>query len=142
MSQHIGDMENLETVWAFERSFGQMKNLFQISPEIIACDKHPNYLSSNWARKIAENNEKIKLVEVQHHRAHIASVMAENGFEKAKKLSVLPLTERVSATTARSGAAKFLSAIIRILNESRISNIFRWRAAMRRSKSRIAWLWL
>ena len=86
MSQHIGDMENLETLRAFERSFGQMKNLFQISPEIIACDKHPNYLSSNWARKIAENNEKIKLVEVQHHRAHIASVMAENGFERGEKV--------------------------------------------------------
>ena len=86
MSQHIGDMENLETFWAFERSFEQMKNLFRISPEIIACDKHPNYLSSNWARKIAENNEKIKLVEVQHHRAHIASVMAENGFDSDEKV--------------------------------------------------------
>ena len=86
MSQHIGDMENLETLRAFERSFGQMKNLFQISPEIIACDRHPNYLSSNWARKLAENNEKIKLVEVQHHRAHIASVMAENGFERGEKV--------------------------------------------------------
>ena len=61
MSQHIGDMENLETLRAFEKSFEQMKNLFQISPEIIACDKHPGYLSSNWARKIAENSPEIKL---------------------------------------------------------------------------------
>ncbi len=86
MSQHIGDMENLETLRAFERSFGQMKNLFQIEPEIFACDKHPGYLSSNWARKIAINNEKIKLVEVQHHRAHIASVMAENGLGEDEKI--------------------------------------------------------
>ena len=83
MSQHIGDMENLETVRAFEKSFGQMKNLFQIEPEIVACDKHPNYLSSNWARKFAENSD-VKLVEVQHHQAHIASVMVENGVKDEK----------------------------------------------------------
>ncbi len=86
MSQHIGDMENLETLRAFERSLEQMKNLFQIEPEIFACDRHPGYLSSNWARKIAEINEKIKLVEVQHHRAHIASVMTENGFQPGEKV--------------------------------------------------------
>ncbi|MEP7039472.1 MAG: Sua5/YciO/YrdC/YwlC family protein, partial [Acidobacteriota bacterium] len=85
MSQHIGDMENLETLRAFEKSFEQMKNLFQIAPEIIACDKHPNYLSSNWARKMAENLG-LKLVEVQHHQAHIASVMAENSFQKDEKV--------------------------------------------------------
>ena len=86
MSQHIGDMENLETLRAFEKSFEQMKNLFRITPEIIACDKHPNYLSSNWARKMAENLEEIKLIEVQHHRAHIASVMAENGLKINEKV--------------------------------------------------------
>ncbi len=85
MSQHIGDMENLETLRAFEKSFEQMKDLFQIEPEIIVCDKHPNYLSSNWARKMAENLD-LKLVEVQHHQAHIASVMAENGFQKGEKV--------------------------------------------------------
>ena len=83
MSQHIGDMENLETVRAFEKSFEQMKNLFQIKPEIVVCDKHPNYLSSNWARKFAENAD-LKIVEVQHHQAHIASVMAENNIKDEK----------------------------------------------------------
>ena len=86
MSQHIGDMENLETFRAFEKSFEQMKNLFQIAPEIIVCDKHPNYLSSNWARKFAENSKNIKLVEVQHHKAHIASVMAENDIKAGEKV--------------------------------------------------------
>ena len=86
MSQHIGDMENLETLRAFEKSFEQMKNLFQIAPEIIVCDKHPNYLSSNWARKFVEDFPNVKLVEVQHHQAHIASVMVENGFEKGEKV--------------------------------------------------------
>ena len=83
MSQHIGDMENLETLWSFEKSFEQMKALFRVEPEIIACDKHPNYLSSNWAR---ENAAKMgaNIFEVQHHHAHIASVMAENGLQNEK----------------------------------------------------------
>jgi hydrogenase maturation protein HypF len=83
MSQHIGDMENLETLQSFEKSFEQMKALFRVEPEIIVCDKHPNYLSSNWAR---ENAEKMgaEIFEVQHHHAHIASVMAENGLQNEK----------------------------------------------------------
>lgn len=85
MSQHIGDMENLETLASFERSFEQMKNLFRVEPKIFACDKHPNYLSSNWARTNAEKFG-AKLIEVQHHHAHIASVMAENGLEKDEKV--------------------------------------------------------
>ncbi|MEZ5426679.1 MAG: carbamoyltransferase HypF [Pyrinomonadaceae bacterium] len=77
MSQHIGDMENLETLESFEKSFGQMKALFRVEPEIIACDKHPGYLSSNWARE-AVGKIGAEIFEVQHHHAHIASVMAEN----------------------------------------------------------------
>ena len=81
MSQHIGDMENLETLQAFEKSVDQMRKLFRIEPEIVAFDKHPNYLSAHWAK---DNAQKLfqpgtKLVGVQHHHAHIASVMAENG---------------------------------------------------------------
>ena len=83
MSQHIGDMENLETLRSFERSLEQMKALFRVEPEIIACDKHPGYLSTKWAR---ENASKFgaELIAVQHHHAHIASVMAENGLPNEK----------------------------------------------------------
>lgn len=73
MSQHIGDMENLETLRAFENSSEQMKRLFKVEPEIVVGDLHPNYLSSNWAKKTYKN-----FIAVQHHHAHIASVMAEN----------------------------------------------------------------
>lgn len=78
MSQHIGDMENLETLQAFEQSFEQMRALFRVEPETIACDKHPGYLSANWARNNADRMA-AKIFEVQHHHAHIAAVMAENG---------------------------------------------------------------
>ncbi len=88
MSQHIGDMENLETLHAFEKSVGQMRKLFRIEPEIVAFDKHPNYLSARWAK---DNLTKLfqpetRLVAVQHHHAHIASVMAENGLDGAERV--------------------------------------------------------
>lgn len=73
MSQHIGDMENLETLQAFENASEQMKRLFKVEPQIVVGDLHPNYLSSNWAKKTCVN-----FIAVQHHHAHIASVMAEN----------------------------------------------------------------
>jgi len=88
MSQHIGDMENLETLRAFEESVGQMRKLFRIEPEIVAFDKHPNYLSARWAKENLTKlfQPKTRLVAVQHHHAHIASVMAENGFHGAERV--------------------------------------------------------
>jgi len=80
LSQHLGDMENLETLEAFEKSIAQMRRLFRIEPEIVVSDLHPNYLSTNWAsRNLAKIAAKdAKFFKVQHHHAHIASVMAEN----------------------------------------------------------------
>ncbi len=88
MSQHIGDMENLETLRAFEKSVEQMRKLFRIEPEIVAFDKHPNYLSARWARENAAQifQPETRLVAVQHHHAHIASVMAENNFDGAERV--------------------------------------------------------
>ncbi len=88
MSQHIGDMENLETLQAFERSIDQISKLFQVEPAIIACDKHPLYLSSRWAKETAQKHfPNLKdLIEVQHHHAHIAAVMAENGLSGDDKV--------------------------------------------------------
>lgn len=79
MSQHIGDMENLETLRACSNAIEQMKRLFRVEPEIVVGDLHPNYLSSNWAKQTFAN-----FVAVQHHHAHIASVMAENGVKDEK----------------------------------------------------------
>lgn len=76
MSQHIGDMENLETLEAFSRAVTHMEDLFRIRPEVIATDLHPGYLSAQWAERVAGDRPVIR---VQHHHAHIASVMAENG---------------------------------------------------------------
>jgi hydrogenase maturation protein HypF len=80
MSQHIGDMENLETLETFGRAYEHLKTLFRIEPELIVSDKHPRYLSATWAANLARQ-QGLPLVQVQHHHAHIAAVMAENGLD-------------------------------------------------------------
>jgi hydrogenase maturation protein HypF len=77
ISQHIGDMENEETLEHFENTVELYKRLFRIEPELIACDLHPEYLSSKYAVEAASEH-KLPLVKVQHHHAHIVSCMVEN----------------------------------------------------------------
>jgi hydrogenase maturation protein HypF len=77
LSQHIGDMENYETLQAFAESSVHFCGLFRVQPEIIAYDLHPGYLSSRWAlRQQAEKGTRV--FGVQHHHAHIAACMAEH----------------------------------------------------------------
>jgi hydrogenase maturation protein HypF len=78
VSQHIGDMENMETLEHYVNTIDLYKKLFRIQPQIIAHDMHPEYLPTKYAQELAEK-ENIKLVPVQHHHAHITSCMAENG---------------------------------------------------------------
>lgn len=78
LSQHIGDMANLETMQAFERALEHLRSLFRTDPAMVACDMHPGYLSTQWAQRYADR-QKIPLIPVQHHHAHISSVMAEHG---------------------------------------------------------------
>lgn len=77
-SQHIGDMENFETLAFFEETLRNLKSVYRASPEALAYDPHPSYLSSRWARE----REGVIKVPVQHHYAHIASVMAEKGIRE------------------------------------------------------------
>ncbi|MCL2707059.1 MAG: carbamoyltransferase HypF [Dehalococcoidia bacterium] len=79
VSQHIGDMENVETLSNFEGTVEAYKQLFRIEPQIIACDAHPNYLSARYAQKLTQKDTSLNLLYVQHHHAHVASCMAENG---------------------------------------------------------------
>ncbi|MBA7643447.1 Carbamoyltransferase HypF [subsurface metagenome] len=81
LSQHIGDMENMETMEHFKDTIGLYKRLFRIEPSIIAHDLHPEYLATKYARELASESADIKLVPVQHHHAHIASCMVDNGLE-------------------------------------------------------------
>ena len=75
LSQHIGDLENYETLVFFQQTLERMKDLFRIEPVAVAYDLHPMYLST----KLALGMQNVETIGVQHHHAHVASCMAENG---------------------------------------------------------------
>jgi len=77
LSQHIGDMENEETLEHFENTVGLYEKLFRVEPEIIAYDMHPEYLSTKYALQ-AGSERGLNLIPVQHHHAHIVSCLVEN----------------------------------------------------------------
>jgi len=81
VSQHIGDMENAETLEHFQNTVEIYERLFRIEPRIIAYDMHPDYLSTRYAQELAGTNSALKLCPIQHHHAHVASCMAENGVD-------------------------------------------------------------
>ncbi len=76
LSQHIGDLENLETLEHFESSIALYRRLFRLEPEVLACDLHPDYLATRYARGL---RSPARLVPVQHHHAHVVSCMVDNG---------------------------------------------------------------
>ncbi len=78
VSQHIGDMENAETYDAWLQAKDRYETLFEITPTRLACDLHPEYLTSKWAHDESRARS-LPLTEVQHHHAHIVSVMGEHG---------------------------------------------------------------
>lgn len=77
LSQHIGDLENVEAYKFFQESVEHLQKILEVRPSIVAYDLHPDYLSTRWALAQSE----LKTVGVQHHHAHIASCMAENHLE-------------------------------------------------------------
>ena len=81
LSQHIGDMENLETLEHFEVMVGLYRRMYRLDPRIIAHDMHPDYLSTRYAQELKKKDETLTLVPVQHHHAHIASCLIENHFQ-------------------------------------------------------------
>lgn len=76
LSQHIGDVENGATFDAWNNTRERFEGLFDLTPRAVVCDLHPSYLPSQWGRSTAASNG-MPLIEVQHHHAHIASVLAE-----------------------------------------------------------------
>jgi hydrogenase maturation protein HypF len=76
LSQHIGDLKNVETWDFYKETITRFSKLFRFTPKAVACDLHPDYLSSKYAAETG-----LPLIKIQHHHAHIASVLAESRFE-------------------------------------------------------------
>jgi len=74
LSQHVGDLKNELAIENFRESIQSMRKLLEMRPQVVACDMHPQYLSTRYAKTLG-----LPVVEVQHHHAHAASVMADNG---------------------------------------------------------------
>lgn len=77
LSQHIGDLENLESFRFFREAVEHLEQVLEIHPDVIAYDLHPDYFATRWALQ----QSGARLIGVQHHHAHIASCMAENQLE-------------------------------------------------------------
>ena len=73
-SQHIGDLKNMETLENYTQQIAHFKHLFDIEPTLVTCDLHPDYMSTEYAQSLG-----LPLVQVQHHHAHLAACMADNG---------------------------------------------------------------
>lgn len=84
LSQHIGDLQNYNTLEFFRESLKNIKNSFRINPEVIAHDLHPDYMSTGFALDYAAqlNITDARIIPVQHHHAHIVSCMAEHNLSK------------------------------------------------------------
>ncbi len=80
ISPHIGDLDNLLGVQVFQRAIEDLVKFFAVTPEVIACDLHPDYASTREAVVLAAKWG-VPLVRVQHHHAHVAAIMAEHVFE-------------------------------------------------------------
>ena len=83
LSAHIGDMDHQATLGAFDVATAHLAALTRVRPRLLVADRHPDYRSASWARRNAEGRP---VRTVQHHHAHIASVMAENGHDGASRV--------------------------------------------------------
>jgi hydrogenase maturation protein HypF len=83
ISHHIGDLENFETLHAYESGIKHYQNLFRVTPEIVATDSHPDYLSTKYGLEYADYSH-IPSIQIQHHHAHLASCLADNSWDSVE----------------------------------------------------------
>ncbi len=102
MSHHIGDMENLEVLKSFEEGINHYQHIFDIQPEIVTYDLHPDYLSTKYAHDYTKVNE-LKEIGIQHHHAHAVSCMVDNKINKPVLAIVLDGTGYGSDGTVWGG---------------------------------------
>lgn len=82
ISPHIGDLNSIEAFEYFERTVETFKRVYDFKPEVIVCDKHPQYETSKWAQRLKEQMPSLPLFEVQHHYAHLLAVKAEHNLSE------------------------------------------------------------
>ncbi len=123
LSQHIGDMETVETLAAFERAVANLSSLFDITPAMVAIDPHPGYLSSRWAATWARERG-VPVVPVQHHHAHHGAVMAEHGLgPDARVIGVVFDGTGYGLDGAVWGGEVFVGGYAQVRRAARLKNV-------------------
>lgn len=85
LSHHIGDLENYETLRSFEEGIAHFERLFRVHPAALVYDKHPDYLATRYALARAQR-EGLLAIQVQHHHAHLAACMADQGLTGERRV--------------------------------------------------------
>ena len=134
VSHHIGDLKNAETLASFQEGVAHFERLFAVTPEVVAHDLHPDYLSTTYALA----REGVEHVAVQHHHAHLAACLAEHGETGPGGRRDLR-RRRPRAPTARCGAARSSSATCAASSAPATCGRCRCRAATRPCASRGGW---
>ncbi len=107
VSHHIGDLENLETLKAFETCIPHYEHIFKVKPEAIARDLHPDYLSSRYAQTRAQE-EDLPIINIQHHHAHLAACLADNRWQSDDPVIGVILDGTGLGTDGRIWGGEFL----------------------------------
>jgi len=81
ISPYIGDLNSLEAFEYFERTLDSFKRFYDFEPDVIVYDKHPEYMTTKWAKQFKMDHPKVKNIEVQHHYAHLLATMSEFNLE-------------------------------------------------------------
>ncbi|WP_294927317.1 carbamoyltransferase HypF [Sulfurimonas sp.] len=79
LSPYIGDLGSLTSIEHYKSHIETLKRIYEFEPDVVVCDKHPNYESTKYAKELAAQNQNIELLQVQHHYAHILATMGVNG---------------------------------------------------------------
>ena len=80
LSPHIGDLNSIESMEYFTRTVETFRRFYDLTPETIVCDLHPDYETTKWTKGFKVQNPKLQTEQVQHHYAHILAVMAEHDY--------------------------------------------------------------
>jgi hydrogenase maturation protein HypF len=111
LSHHIGDLENYETLRSFREGVEHYCRLFDVQPELVAYDLHPEYLSTKFARELEEAG--LPAVGVQHHHAHIASCLADNERPDSERVIGVALDGTGYGTDGAVWGGEFLEGSLR-----------------------------
>ncbi len=110
ISHHIGDLENYETLRSFQEGVEHFGRLFDVRPELVAYDLHPEYLSTKYALELEEAG--LPAVAVQHHHAHVASCLADNDVPISRRVIGVALDGTGYGTDGTIWGGEFLEGSI------------------------------